>query len=222
MLRLTEKTGGEAYGATARPVENRMKTLFPELKADNKPTVVWFQDLEDEKTIKRCEGTIFQNENIGLAMKRFNCFKVDVRAMPSGDLKDKYLRQFGFHFFDPGADPIGRPLVGRRATSLSAFQSAVERTWDSSFTMRLKEFTKRMKNVLDGFDKVDSKKQVVDRKKLRLEEKPNPRVARALEKEEAELNEQKKEVEQEEAAILAECTLQEEFLPQDSTVKDSE
>ena len=220
ILRLTEQTSGAAYGATARPVEERMKSLFPQLKADNRPSVVWFQDLEDGKTIQRCEGSIFQNENVGLALKRFHCFKVDIRALPSGDLQDKYLRQIGFFFFDPAADPIGKPIVGKRGTSLRGFQSAMERTWDTSFTMRLKEFTKKMKNILDDFDKVDSKKQVLDRKKAKLDKKPNPALAKSIEKEEAALNEQKKVVEQAEAAILAECSLKPKYLPEGGT--DSE
>ena len=220
MLRLTEQTSGAAYGATARPVEERLKTMFPELKAGNKPSLVWFQDLEDGKTIQRCEGSIFQNENVGLAMKQFNCYKVDVRGMPGGELKKKYLKQMGFHFFDPATELTGNPLVGKRSTSLSAFQSAMERTWDVTFTMRLKIYSKQMKNILDGFDKIDTKKQVLDRKKAKLDKKPNPALAKAIEIEQAELDEQKKKVEQDEAAILAECSLKPKYLPEGGT--DSE
>jgi hypothetical protein len=220
ILRLTEQTSGAAYGATARPVEERLKTLFPELKSDSKPALVWFQDLEDGKTIQRCEGTIFQNENVGLAMKQFNCFKVDVRGMPGGELKDKYLKMSGFHFFDPAAEAACNPLIGRRATSLSAFQSSMERTWDQTFTMRLKDYTKKMKNILDDFDKIDSKKQVLDRKKAKLDKRPNPALQRAIEKEQAELDEAKKQVEEDEKAIFAECTLNEKYLPEKAS--DSE
>ena len=213
ILRLTEKTGGGAYGATARPVEERLKSLFPELSKTSRPSVVWFQDLEEEKTITRADA-IFQNENIGLAMKRFNCFKVDVHGIPDGDLKEKYLKQVGFHFFDPKAEAVGRPLVGKRQTSLSAFNSALERAWSKVFTMTIKEYQKRMKKVLDGFDKVDVKKQAVDRDRADLADKPNPVKARQLDKKQAELDEAKKAVEEEEKGIIDECTLREEYLPE--------
>jgi len=195
-------------------VNEVLKGLFPELKPSNKPSVVWFQDITDDQTNTRIEGTIFQNENIGLAMKRFHCFKVNVLDLPEGDLKKKYLRQIGFHFFDPAAEPIGRPLIRGRATSLSSFSGTVDRIWAKSYTMRLREFQKEMKNVLDELDKIDSKKQVLDRKRERLEERPNPRLARAIEKEKAELDERMNEVEEMEAEINAECVLREEFLPE--------
>ena len=218
ILRLTEKTGGNAYGATARPVEERLKSLFPQLSKTSKPTVVWFQDLEEEKTITKANA-IFQNENIGLAMKRFNCFKLDVHAIPDGDLKEKYIKQVGFHFFDPKGDKIGKPLCGRRSTSMSAFNSAVERAWTKVFELTIKEYQKLMKKVLDGFDKVDVKKQSIDRDKESLAKKPNPAKSRQLEKKVAEMEKQKKKVEETERAVIAKCALKKEFLPADKNTE---
>lgn len=191
-----------------------MKTLFPELKPSNKPSVVWLQDIADDKTNTKIEGTIFQNENIGLAMKRFNCFKVNVQDMPEGELKKKYMKQIGFHFFDPAADVFGRPLVGKRASSLSGFSGAVDRVWAKSFTMRLKQYQKEMKNILDELDKIDSKKQVLDRKRQKLEGKPNPSLARAIEKDEAVLAKRMEEVEETESGINERCALKADFLPE--------
>ena len=219
ILRLTEKTGGDAYGATARSVEDRLKTLFPQLSKTSRPSVVWFQDLEDEKVITRINGSIFQNENIGLAMKRFNCFKVDIHGIPDGDIKKKYMKRIGFHFFDPKGEAIGKPLVGKRSTSLSGFSSAVERGWVSVFTMKLKVYQKAMKHVLDGFDKVDSKKQVLDKQLERLAKKPNPAKKKQIEKELAVLNEMKKKVEEEEKGVFEKCSLRPKYL---ETAKDAE
>jgi hypothetical protein len=211
MLRLTEKTGGGDYGATARPVEERLKTLFPEITNSSKPTVVWMQDLEEEKDITKANA-IFQNENIGLAMKRFNCFKVDAQGIPDGDVKEKYLREIGFHFFDPKGDPVGKPIVGKRATSMSSFNRALERTWNKVFTMSVKDYQKQMKKVLDGFDKVDIKKQAIDRDRAKLAERPNPAKAKKLERDQAEMDKMRKGVEDMEKEIFEECALKPEFL----------
>ena len=219
ILRLTEKTGGDAYGATARSVEERLKTLFPQLTKSSQPTVVWFQDLEDEKVITRIDGSIFQNENIGLTMKRFNCYKVDIHGIPDGDIKKKYMKQAGFHFFDPKGDAIGKPLTGKRSTSLSGFSSAIERVWTKVFTMKLKAYQKLMKHVLDGFDKVDSKKQVLDKQLERLAKKPNPAKKAQIEKELAVLDEAKKKVEEEEKGVFEECTLRPDYV---ADAKDAE
>jgi hypothetical protein len=176
--------------------------------------VVWLIDITDEKTNQKIEGTIFQNENVGLSLKRFNCFKVNVRNLPDGDLKEKYLNEVGFHFFDPAAKPTMRPLTGKRAESLSTFSGCIEKIWDQTFTMRLKAYEKAMKDVLDGFDRVESKKKVVDAKVEKLKEKPNPRLQRSVDEELAELAAQMKEVEETEKQIIASCTLRPEYLPE--------
>ena len=210
-LRLTEKTGGGAYGATARSVEDRLKTLFPQISKSSKPTVVWMQDLEEEKDITKANA-IFQNENIGLAMKRFNCFKVDVHAIPDGDIKEKYLKKIGFHFFDPKGVAIGKPLTGKRSSSLSAFNRIIERSWNKIFTMTIKDYQKQMKKVLDGFDKVDVKKQAIDRDRAKIATKPNPAKAKQIEKDQAEMDKAKKKVEELEKSIVDKCTLRPEYL----------
>ena len=217
-LRLTEQTSGAAYGATARPVEERLKSLFPELSASSKPSVIWMQDLEEEKDITKADA-IFQNENIGLAMKRFNCFKVDAQGIPDGDIKEKYMRQIGFHFFDPKGDAVGKPITGKRALSMSGFNRALEKTWGTVFTMTIKEYQKKMKKVLDGFDKVDIKKQAIDRDRADLAKKPNPAKAKKLERDQAEMDKMRKGVEDLEKQIFDECALKPKYLGQE---KDAE
>jgi hypothetical protein len=176
------------------------------------------QDLEEEKAITKANA-IFQNENIGLAMKRFNCFKVDAQGIPDGDIKEKYLKQIGFHFFDPKGEPIGKPLVGKRALSMSGFNRALEKSWGSCFTMTIKVYQKKMKKVLDGFDKVDIKKQAVDRDRAKLAQKPNPGKAKKLERDVAEMDKARKAVEELEKSIQEECALKPEFLGEE---KDAE
>jgi len=185
--------------------------MFPQLTKASKPSVVWMQDLEEEKDITKANA-IFQNENIGLAMKRFNCFKVDVHAIPDGDIKEKYMKQVGFHFFDPKGEAIGKPLTGKRSSSLSAFNRVIERAWNQIFTMTIKDYQKQMKKVLDGFDKVDVKKQAIDRDRAKLATKPNPGKAKQVEKEQAELDKAKKKVEDLEKGIIEKCSLKPEFL----------
>jgi hypothetical protein len=217
-LRLAAKTGGNAYGATARSVEDTLKEMFPEITKASKPCVIWMQDLEEEKAITKANA-IFQNENIGLAMKRFNCFKVDAQGIPDGDIKEQYLKQIGFHFFDPKGDAIGKPLVGKRALSMSGFNRALEKSWGSCFTMTIKVYQKKMKKVLDGFDKVDIQKQAIDRDRAKLAEKPNPGKAKKLERDVAEMDKARKAVEELEKSIQDECALKPEFLGEE---KDAE
>ena len=192
--------------------------MFAQITKSSKPSVVWMQDLEAEKDITKANA-IFQNENIGLAMKRFNCFTVDVQAIPDGPIKEKYFRQIGFHFFDPKGNAVGKPLTGKRSSSLSAFNRIIERAWNKVFTMTIKDYQKQMKKVLDGFDKVDVNKQAIDRDRAKLAKKPNPAKAKALEREEAEMASAKKKVEELEAGITAKCALKPEFLGEEESAE---
>lgn len=192
-----------------------VKDLFAEVKPSSQPTVVWMIDITDEKGNQKIEGTVFQNEKMGLALKRFNCFRVNLRNLPEGDLKNEYLRKPGFLFFDPAGKPALQPLVGKRASSLSTFSSYVEKAFDQSFTMRFDAFVKEMTVVLNMLDAVDIIDQAITQAQ---KDGPvtNPRDKRKLEKDIAERDEKKKEVEEYEAEVVAKCTLRPEYLPEAS------
>jgi len=176
--------------------------------------VVWFCDVSDDKTNKRIDGTICQSESTALALKRFNCYRVNVLAMPEGRLKKEYSKLTpSFLFFNPDQAPVGKPLRGRKATSLSAFTAHLESTWSRSFTMRLKDYQKKMKCILDRYDKLDSRKQVLDKDREKLEKRPHAGKTRKLDMEEAKLEKVRTKVEQDEKAILDACALRPEFLP---------
>jgi hypothetical protein len=172
-------------------------------------------DVTDDKTNQKIEGTIFQNEKMGLALKRFNCYRVDVRNLPEGDLKNEYLRKIGFYFYDPAGKQALQPLLGKRSSSLSTFSSYVEKIFDQSFTMRFDPFVKEMTVVLNMLDAVDIIDQAIT---LAQKDGPptNPRDKRKLEKDIAERDAKKKEVAEYEAEVLAKCTLRPEYLPEAS------
>ncbi len=190
-----------------------MKQLVPEVKASNQPTVVWFYDPTDDQGLQKIDGTIMKNENVGIALKRFNCYRVNVQEIPDGEMKTKYIKEVpAFYFFDPSGGPLAS-VTGKRAASLSGFTKLLEGTWDKSFTVTLKEFGKQYKEILDGFDKVDVKQQAVTRDRQKLEEKPNPQLKKEVEAAEAELAKEKAKVEEQEKSILENCKLRPEFLP---------
>ena len=195
-------------------MEDKLKTLFPTLKASNKPSVVWLCDVSDDKAVTKIGQVIMRNEPVGLGLKRFNCFRVDVLGMPEGDLRKKYEKEAqAFYFFDPALNQTSR-LAGKRAMSLSAFNSCLGKTWSKTFTVKLKAFQKSMKDILDRLDKLDGQKQVLNRKRAKLAEKPNPGKQRALDAELKRFEEERTKVEEDERAIQESCTLQPEFLPQ--------
>jgi hypothetical protein len=197
-------------------VEDKIKHMFPDLKPTNMPTIVWLSDDTDDKTNRKIDGTIMKNEQVGIALQRYNCFKVDVLGMPDGDLKTAYQKETpGFYFFDPAAKYLNK-VTGKRATSLSMFSKLMEHTWDESFTVRLKVFSKQMKEILDQLDKYEVRKQGVDRNRAKLEERPNPSLAKKVEMEDAELQKFKEEIEAAEKEIVEGCALRPEFVPEAS------
>jgi len=190
-----------------------VKELFSEVKPGSQPTVVWVFDPADEQGATKINGAIFGNENVGIALKHFNCLKVNAQEIPNEELKTKYLKEVpAFYFFDPAAKPVA-DVSGKRASSLSGFSKLMELTWDKSFTMTLKEFSKAYKEILDAFDKLDVKQQAVTRDKQKLEEKPDPKLKKEVEAAEAEIATEKKKIEDDEKAVLEKCALKPEYLP---------
>jgi hypothetical protein len=190
--------------------------MFSELKPTNSPSIVWFQDISDDKTIKKIDGAIMGNESVGIALKRFNCFRVNVMDLPEGEMKKQYLRETpAFYFFDPAGKPV-KKVCGKRATSLSSVNKLISYTWDKSFTKRLKVFGKEYKSILDRLDKYDVKRQSVERDRKKLDERPNPSVERKVKAEEEALAELRKVIEADEKEIIATCQLKPEYLPEEA------
>jgi anion-transporting ArsA/GET3 family ATPase len=188
--------------------------MFPALLATNSPSIVWFQDISDDQTIKKIDGAIMGNESVGIALKRFNCYRVSVLDMPECEAKKLYTKELpAFYFFDPSAKLVQK-VTGKRATSLSSVNKLIEYTWDKSFTQPIKKFAKEYKSILDRLDKYDVQRQSVEKDRAKLDEKPNQAAEKKVKAEEEALAEVRKAIEADEAAILTACQLKPEYLPE--------
>jgi hypothetical protein len=201
------RTNGAEYGETAVPIEDALESV----STGDTPAVVWVYDPEDEKLNENCSNTIFQNEGIGLALKKFRTLRVDVKTITSERIREQYDRTPAFHFYDPKGELLGK-VEGKASASLSKFSSLVNASWNRCFTVRLKDYQKQMTKILDRLDRYDGQKQILDRDLAKLAEKPNPRKKRQLEKEAAELEELAKEIAEDEQGVLTGVELREEYL----------
>jgi hypothetical protein len=182
--------------------------------SEQKPIVIYICDEEDEKSEKALDSKVFCNEKIGLAMKRFTCLKGAIQSIPDERLAEKIARQTpSFHFFDPAGKPI-KVLKGRQATSCSAFSGRVQALWDSSFVMKLKDYTKRMGKILDQMDKLEAEKARLTDKMDRAAD--NPGKLLRLQKEQEELTAEEASIGEEEQELLKGVALKPEFLPEGS------
>ena len=179
-----------------------MKQMMGDLSDDSTPAVVWFYSPADEKALKAVDGNIMQNERVGIALKKFRCFRVNVLEIPSAELRAKYERTSpSFMFFDPSGEKAAE-VSGKRAMSLSGFSNMMERTWNLSFTVNLKDYSKQMTKILDRLDRLDSQRQALDRDRARLVERPNPAKQRKLASEEEELQEEMAKLTEDEKEVL--------------------
>jgi uncharacterized protein YxjI len=181
---------------------------------DSKPAVVWVYRPEDEQVNENISSNILENEGVGIAMKKFRTYRVNWHDMPTESLKEEYRHTPAFFFFDPAGEKILQ-IDGKKVDSLSTFSKALNATWRKSFGSSLRSYQKSMTKILDRLDRVDGQKQVLEQNKARLAEKPNPRKQRALEKEEAELEEQMAEIAKDEQKLLASVEVRSEFLEKD-------
>jgi hypothetical protein len=209
-LRLAEATEG-GYAETTVPIDELIADAVKRHLGERKPIVVYICDEEDEKTAKALDSKVFCDEKVGLALKRFVCLKGAIQTIPDDRMMAQMAKKTPiFHFYDPAGNHFNT-LSGRKATSKSGFSSRVGKLWDLSFTMRLKDYTKRMGKVLDRIDKLEAEKERLSAKMERAAD--NPGKLKGLQREEEALTKLEEELQKDEQEILETCALKKEFLP---------
>ena len=207
MLRMTAIT--EGYADSAQPLDDVIKAAVEKETSAKKPIVIWLCDAEDDKTNDALEAKIFRDEKIALAMKRFTCLKGEIQTIPDERQMDKILRKSPiFYFYDPGGNCFSR-LEGRRATSRSGFSGRVEKLWNISFEMRLKDYTKKMGHILDQMDRLEGEKQRLTAKMDRAADNA-PKLKR-LQREETKLKEREALIQKDEQDVLDALKIRAEF-----------
>jgi hypothetical protein len=207
-LRLAESTPG--YADSARPFDELIQSAVKARAEARQPIVIWICDVEDDKGNINLEKKIFNDEKVGLAMKRFICLKAELQSLPDEREAEKLMRKAPlFYFYDPAGEEFGKTLFGKRAASRSGFCSQLEKLWDHSFSTKLKDYHKLMSKLLDELDKLESEKSRLTSKMDRAADNP-PKLAK-LKKEEEELKAEEAKLEKEEQEILASVELNTQF-----------
>ena len=182
-----------------------------DVSADSKPAVVWVFRPDDDRVNNNCNANIFNNEGVGIAMKKFRTYRVNWHDIPTESLQEVYKNTPAFFFFDPAGNLVTKSR-GKKVDSLSAFTKSLDATWGKSFTSKLRAYQKSMTKILDRLDRVEGRKQVNEQGRARLVAKPNPRKQRALDKDAAELSELLAKIEADELALLAGVKLRPEHI----------
>ena len=211
-LRLGVKTDGAEYGETTVRVADLLKKMSSGVSEGSTPAVVWIYSPEDEKENASASGTLFQSEGVGIALKKFRTLRVDVTRIASERIRRQYKTTPAFHFYDPSGDLIGK-IEGKSATSLSKFSTVMERAWNKSFAVKLRDYSKKMTKILDRLDRYTGKKQVLDQSLARLAQKPNPRKQRQLDEDAQELEKMAQKIAEDEQEVIASVILRSSYLP---------
>lgn len=214
-LRLAQRTAGAEYGASTVRVADLLGKLSSNVSKDSRPAVVWLYRPDQPDANDAIESTVMQNEQVGIALRMFRCYRVNVLDIQDERIRKEYEDTPSFHFFDPAGEELIR-IDSRKADSLSTFDDVVEKVWRKSFKTRLRNFQREFTRMLDQLDKLDGQKQILEQDKARLAEKPNPRKARQLEQEEKELEKMAQEIEKQEEELFASIELRPDYLPADS------
>ena len=211
-LRLAESTPG--YAATAKPLDEIIQAAVSARATVRKPILIWICDAEDEKGNDQLEKKIFNDEKVGLSLKRFICLRGEIQTLPDDKQAQKLFRKAPlFYFYDPAGKAFGKPLYGKRATSKSGFCRQLEKLWNVSFEMKLKDYSKQMGKILDKMDKLEAEKSRLTDKMDRAAD--NPRKLAVLKKEEDKLQAEEDKITAEEKEIVDAVALKDEYLPKD-------
>jgi hypothetical protein len=211
-LRFTATTPDGYADTSMRPIEDLVQAAVDARSKEHKPVVVWICDAEDDRGNDQLEKKIFYDEKVGLAMKRFICLRGDIQALPNEQEAEKLYRQAPlFYFFDPAGKEFTKPLYGKRASSRSGFCKVLEKLWDKSFELSLKDYSKQMSDILDELDKLEGQKTRLTDQIDRAAD--NPRKLAQLKKEEEELQAAEAEINAKEKQIVDGVAVRAEFLP---------
>jgi hypothetical protein len=207
------KSDPAAPGETVLSVEERIRGLVPDPDEANLPTVVWLCEPSELRVVVKINLSTFNSELHVIPLRRFHCYRVDLESLPEGDLRTAYLENApAFYFFDPAGELV-KKVERKRATSQNVFRIMTEQTWTRSFTMEIRAFLKRTTAILDRLVIPPADHGGMDSTLKELETSPDPARAAAVGKKMAKLTESRREIEKEEQALRASCTLRPEYLP---------
>jgi len=186
-LSLTTRASGPGYATVEVPVDEAVRKLAERnARIGARPTVDWVYRSSQDEENERLSATLFRNETIALALRKFRTVRVDLDTVDREDVRDDFERTPAFLFFDPAGNLIDR-LEGRRVDSQSSFSRRVGKAWAESYEGRLKRYVSEMTDVLDRRDELERERSSLERDRARLAERPNPRKRAALEREEEQL-----------------------------------
>ena len=94
----------------------------------------------------------------------------------------------------------------------------MEKTWNKSFDTKLRTYAKGITKILDRLDRLTGKQTILGQQRARLAQKPNPRKAAALKKEETVLKQEEAKILEDEQTILAKVALRPQYLPKKDKV----
>ena len=208
-LRLAQSTG-DGYADTSAPLDKLIGEAVKRQAGGSKPAVIWVFDAEDDRKNEQLEKKVFADNKIGLALKRFLCLKAEIQSIPD----DKLLRETArkcpmFIFYDPAGEEFGR-LAGKKAGSKSGVSSQIEKLWDLSFEVRLKDYSKQMGKLLDELDKIERDKERLTKKMTSAAGKPGK--LKGLQKEEEKLKAEEAKLLEKEQELIAACKLRPDFV----------
>jgi hypothetical protein len=179
--------------------------------------VVWIRDELDKKSFDAVDAC-FSMERICLPLRRFHCLRAATSSVPDSRLERDLLKRAPIlYFYDPSGRLVGT-LEGKRGCSASAIERRVKRLWDLSFTVRIRDYLKRMDDILDRTAALERSRAGLARKKELARDRP--RKLAALEKQEEQLELTAKRIAADEKKIMDACRLRKQFRKLQKTEKD--
>ena len=195
------------YGETALSVEDCIEKLGKAGELAERPTIVFLVgDIEGRKEL-RVQNQVFGSLNVWIALSRFNCLRAETDKMPLCALKKRYEKLgLAIFLFDP-AGKLVREIKGKRVRSKSHVGSSIEKTWDTSFTMKLGVYGKKLKELFGRRAKIQGKQRRFT-SKLELSEKDQKALELLLQQEAG--------IDEEVRALKKSCAVRPQFLEADA------
>lgn len=173
--------------------------MVREAAAAHQLAVLYLYDPKDERKHEQFEKTVFNNDEVGVALRCFRCGRIDVSA--DAQARARYGKQAPlFVVFGSDGKPVGEvPMTGYKAV-VNPLVAMLARA-ATEVKPSLAEFVSRCRGVVNQLEQLEGKRKLLQERRARLDAKGKGQEQDAGKR--AELDQDGKALDAEEQKTLA-------------------
>lgn len=189
------------YAETAAPLAEMIGRAV-EQAVGKAPALVFIVDERQADRVAAVEQAL-SSQDLAVALERFVCLKASVDSIPDEQLREDVRRRAPLVYtFDSAGTGVSL-VAGRRAGSRSALFAGVQKAFQLSYTLSLRDYTRAALKIRDRIEEIQAERQRIFVKMGSASEAKRAALQRDLDR----LDAVREKVREEEQALAEACAL---------------